>query len=406
VIDDARAALLARWDAGDAPPDERRVLVEALGKLGGPDVLARLRALAVGDDAELARRRDRAILMTDREALRDEVSTIAMDVPPPAPVTVLLRTRPGLEPLLLEELIKLGRAAHLIEGGVELTLTASWFELFEARLWATAAVRLPSVELEPVALARAIASPGVRALLAAWTRGPIRWRLGFASGHKRSIVWRVARDVAAAAPELVNDPTATTWEFLVADSGALELVPRRLDDPRFRYRVADVPAASHPTVAAALAWLGETRASDRVWDPFCGSGVELVERSKRGAYRALHGTDLDEAALTAARANVAEIGLRPQLANADARTHAAGPFDLIITNPPLGGRIRGDAGALLCDALPNFARQLAPGGRLVWITPAPRRTSPVAEGLGLQRVRSLAVDLGGMRGQVERWDRR
>jgi hypothetical protein len=42
---------------------------------------------------------------------------------------------------------------------------------------------------------------------------------------------------------------------------------------------------------------------------------------------------------------------------------------------------------------------------LVWITPAPRKTGPVAERLGLRRTRTYAVDLGGVRGQLERWER-
>src|SRR4051812_41731323 len=41
--DDARQALIARWDAGGATPDERRALAEALGKLGGDDAIARLK---------------------------------------------------------------------------------------------------------------------------------------------------------------------------------------------------------------------------------------------------------------------------------------------------------------------------------------------------------------------------
>src|SRR5262249_31570498 len=159
--------------------------------------------------------------------------------------------------------------------------------------------------------------------------------------------------------------------------------PRRLEDPRFAYRTADVPAASHPTVAAALAWLGEARPDDRVWDPFCGSGGELVERARRGPLRAPLGTDLAPSPLDAACTNLAAAGARAELAVADARTHAPGPVDLILTNPPLGSRIQLDAAALLAAALPGFARALAPRGRLVWITPSPRKTSPVAEQLGL-----------------------
>src|SRR5690606_2413642 len=83
--------------------------------------------------------------------------------------------------------------------------------------------RVPDPEALAATIVRAIAAPETRALLRAWTIGPIRWRLGFASGHKRAIVWRVARDVTAAAPELINDPAATTWDFLVgADLRSLE----------------------------------------------------------------------------------------------------------------------------------------------------------------------------------------
>ena len=410
--DEARQALLARWDAGDATPDERRALAEALGKVGGDDALARLKALGPSSDAELVRRRDRAVLMADRTARRDEASLIVGDAPPPAPITIQLGCRPGLGALLGEELAALGIAARPIgDRGAELRLDQPLATLFAARLWATAAIPIalppaPAGELA-AAITQAITSPSTLALLRAWTRGPIRWRLGFAHGHKRAIVWRVARDVTAAAAELVNDPTATTWDVLVDDEArTLALVPRRLDDPRFAYRVAEVPAASHPTVAAALAWLGAPRPGDRVWDPFCGSGLELVECARRGSPCALLGTDLDGGALDAARRNLAAAGVRAELAAGDARGHAPGPVDLIVTNPPLGSRVQLDAPALLVAALPGFARALAPRGRLVWITPSPRKTSPAAEALGLERTRSYAVDLGGVRGQLERWDRR
>jgi len=68
------------------------------------------------------------------------------------------------------------------------------------------------------------------------------------------------------APELVNDPTATTWDVRIADATALELIPRRAVDPRFGYRVADVPAASHPTNRRGPRARPEPRAGDRVWE--------------------------------------------------------------------------------------------------------------------------------------------
>jgi 23S rRNA G2445 N2-methylase RlmL len=413
--DDARAALVARWDAIDVAPEERRSLAEALGKLGGDDAMARLHALDAGTDTELARRRDRAVLMADRDARRDQPSDVAVDLPPPAPVVVRLGCKPGLAPLLADELRALGFAPRPVrptvktnettDATIEVDLDTPWSALYASRLWATAGIHvaLPAGELVE-AITKALVSEPVRALLVAWTHGPIRWRLGFASGHKRAVVWRVARDVTARAPELVNDPTATTWDVLVGDD-AIDLVPRRAADPRFAYRVADVPAASHPAVAAALAWLGDVRPGDRVWDPFVGSGTELVERARRGAVASLCGSDLDDTALAAARANLDAARVTAELVRADATTHAPGPIDLILTNPPLGGRIRGDAAELLARSLPNFWRTLARGGRLVWITPATRRTSPVAERLGFRRSAQLAVDLGGVRGHAERWDR-
>jgi len=431
--DDAQRALIERWDAGDATPDERRALAEALGKIGGDDALARLKALDAGADAELARRRDRAVLMVERTAGRDAPSQIRSDVAPPAPIVIRLGCRPGLDALLGEELAALsqatrppgdrgsdrrpprplgGPATPTGDRGAELRFAGPLSELYRSRLWATLAIPFPLAAGSDLAAAitQTLTAPAVLGLLRAWTDGAIRWRLGFAHGHKRSIVWRVARDVAAAAPELINDPTATTWDVLVDDDArTLALVPRKLDDPRFAYRVADIPAASHPTVAAALAWLGDARPGDRVWDPFCGSGLELVERARRGPLRSLLGTDLDPRALDAARANLAAAGVTAELAAGDARSHAPGPpgsIDLIITNPPLGSRVQLDAAALLVAALPGLARALAPRGRLVWISPSPRRTSPVAEQLGLVRSRQYAVDLGGVRGQLERWDRR
>lgn len=345
------------------------------------------------------------MLMTERDARRSEESTIDIDVAPPMPLAVRLRCKAGLSELLLHDL-----ASHRISGrarrddAVDIELKAPWRALYASRLWISAAIRVPLASDDPAAIIAAIASPEVRALLLAWTRGPIRWRLGFAKGHRRAVVWNVAKEVTAHAPELVNDPTQTTWDFLVGE-GALELVPRRAVDPRFAWRVAEIPASSHPTVAAALAAVAGEMARDRVWDPFVGSGAELVERARLGGTSSLIGSDLDDNALAAARKNLDAACLAAQLVKADARTHTPGPVDLIITNPPLGSRVQLDAAALLVAALPNFARQLAPRGRLVWITPAVKRTTPVAEQLGLRRTRSLDVDLGGVRGQLERWER-
>jgi hypothetical protein len=408
VLDEVRSAVLARWDASDVAPDERRTLAEALGKLGGDGAVERLRALDPGEDAELARRRDRGLLVAERGAQRGASSEVRIDVAPPVPIAVVLHCKPGLSGLLVDEMRSL-----LIEARgdrddeVHIALETPWATLFKSRLWVSAGIRMPrpAADDRPDAVARSIvdgltAAP-VRKLLAAWTRGPIRWRLELPEGKQRAVVWKVARDVTAVAPELVNDPTATTWDVRIADATALELIPQRLTDPRFAYRVADVPAASHPTVAAALARVAEPRKGDRIWDPFCGSGLELAECGRVLGVQ-LFGTDLDERALAAARANAPNI----VLVLGDARAaEGTSDLDLVITNPPLGSRIQVDAAKLLVETLPVIARRLAPGGRLVWITPAPKQTSPVAEKLRLRRTFATPVDLGGVRGRLERWQR-
>ncbi|MEO6774646.1 MAG: methyltransferase, partial [Kofleriaceae bacterium] len=111
-------------------------------------------------------------------------------------------------------------------------------------------------------------------------------------------------------------------------------------------------------------------------------------------------------ALTATRANLAAARLDAVLVHGDARAATGdGDVELAITNPPLGSRIQVQAGALLVAVLPVIARRLARGGRLVWITPAPQQTTPVAEQLGLRRTFHTGIDLGGVRGRLERWQR-
>ena len=185
----------------------------------------------------------------------------------------------------------------------------------------------------------------------------------------------------------------------------VELVPG-LVDPRFAYRTGDVAAASHPTLAAALARVAGVRDDDVVWDPFVGSGLELCERALAGPYRALVGSDLDEAALEAARGNLEAAGVRgATLLRGDASTLAPpGPRPtLIITNPPLGRRVQRSAALapLLDRFIAHAARLLAPGGRMVWISPFPERTRAAAEARGLRVVRARMVDMGGFTAELE-----
>jgi predicted RNA methylase len=259
------------------------------------------------------------------------------------------------------------------------------------------------------AIARAVASDAARSVLATWTVGPARYRLAWAEGgHRRAATWAAAGAIARRWPELVNDPTSSLWEVLVETRPGfvdVSLSPRALEDPRFAWRVRDVPAASHPTIAAALALVAGARADDVVWDPFVGSGAELVERALLGEYRALRGSDVDARALDAARANLAAARLDATLEQGDALALAPPGVTLVVTNPPMGRRASRTPG--LAEALDRFvehaAAVLVGGGRLVWIAPWPERSRSAALAAGLRLDRARLVDMGGFDAEMQRW---
>jgi predicted RNA methylase len=297
---------------------------------------------------------------------------------------------------------------------LEGTLKGTPSELFAARTMLSFGFPLeplPAAGAPDEAVVGLLTSPQAIGIMRRWTVGPLRYRLAFRAGGKhRATVWRIAAEVARRAPELINDPTGSPWEAVVDvldGQVRVELVPT-LADPRFTYRTGDVPAASHPTIAAALVRVAGVRDDDVVWDPFVGSGTELCERALAGPYRSLAGSDLDPPALAVARANLEAAGARsPLLFEGDAtRDVPPGPAPtLIVTNPPLGRRVH--RSAMLAPMLERFlvhaARVLAPEGRLSWMSPFPERTRLAAEGAGLFLARAQEVDLGGFAVEMQLW---
>jgi tRNA G10 N-methylase Trm11 len=164
-----------------------------------------------------------------------------------------------------------------------------------------------------------------------------------------------------------------------------------------------VPAASHPTIAAALARVAGVKPNDVVWDPFCGSGSELCERALLGPYRALHGTDVDAEALAAAAENLAAAGHRATLEERPAETGAPRGTTLILTNPPMGHRVLfgGDVPALLARLIDVAAAVLPRGGRLAWLSPSGERTARAAERAGMRVELRRPVDLGGLAAELQ-----
>jgi hypothetical protein len=409
-------ALLEALAAGPAEP-EAKAIVEALGKLGSDrsyDTLVKL----CDRQGELGRVARAARDKLDRSRARAEDTTLDDRAKPAHAIPVLLHVRAGLETLLLSELDEDLKARAAGRGRIAIELAGRLMKLWKARTFLHMGFPLPPERIEnpadPTSLedavVRSLTTDAAAEVFATFTRGPVRWRLEWAdAGHRRAATVRIARSVAAARPGLINDPRAAPWEAVVHERAGrvtIELWPCGLVDPRFLWRVKTVPAASHPTIAAALARVAGVRIDDVVWDPFVGAGAELVERSLLGRYDEMIGTDTDADALAAAKTNLKAAKVaRVQLTRSDARKFSPRkPITLVITNPPMGRRVPatdGRTGDLLTATLRHAAEVMAPGGRFVWMSPLPALTAACARELGFVVRERRTVDMGGFDAELQ-----
>jgi len=396
---------------------EREAVDAALEKIGGTAALE-----ALGGAAPAAR-------LLANAARRGDPGRIVFDRPllPLPGLRLHLRGRHGLEHWIRQEWEQhphLSTMFRLIEckpGLVALRPLAGFTlgDVFSLRCFGSLGLSVGLVKLaagaeQMDALARLLASSASQRILAAFQDGPPRYRLEWV-GRKTAepLLRQITGKAFQLCPSILNDSRQAPWsaEIHPAPGGSsLEWRPRLVPDPRFSYRVGDVPAASHPPLAAALAfWAGREGTQEHIWDPFCGSGLELIESARRGQVAQLYGTDLDPVALEACRANFAAAGLSGLplgLAACDFRSGAAqtgirpGSLTLVISNPPLGRRVRIDGlRSLIADLFAVAATALRPGGRLILANPV-RMDSP-HPALRLEEQRT--ADLGGFDCRLEKW---
>ena len=376
---------------GATSDDDRKVLGLALGKAG----------IETGQSG-------RAGLIARREATRKSAGAIDVEGTLPK-ARIHFHVRSGLEDILKDEL---SRTTKFVSPGViETTLNAPLSSALSVRTALDVGFPLADRETGDLAesIAEALGSEEALGIFRAFTSSmPARFRLSFAKGgHQRGVVWKVAEKVAATSKDIVNDPKESTWEVGVDVAGKrlrITLFPRGFEDPRFTYRQDQVPASSHPTVAAALAWIAPRHKDDVVWDPFVGAGAELIERARLGPYARLFGTDVEKDAIEAARANAKRAGVdRITIEKGDALDPLVPPdgVTVIITNPPMGRRVQRGTHADLLDRFVDRAFEvLAPGGCLVWLVPEPRRTRAHAEAAGFVVERATSVDMGGFSAEL------
>lgn len=398
---------------------EKKFLSQTLDKIGGKATLEVLKQESLLPSRTLQK-------VSAAVARSEQPSQVRMDglfseLEAFPSLLIRLRCRQGLEPFVTDELksdpstkdrFKLEKA----EKGEVLLRPLKPFSLghlYRSRCFKSVGLVLstPKQVISNNSLAKVIATPLNLSLMQSFTNGPLRYRLEFVGkGAQRGAVRDVVNQAFEQQPGILNDSRQATWSIDVYP-GSVELRPRLSPDPRFAYRLADVPAASHPPFAAAMARLADLQRDEYVWDPFCGSGQELIECALLGKERIAHlyGTDLSPEAVEITRGNMAAAGLdslKATLACCDFRdfNKASGlnlrpeSLSLIISNPPLGKRVHvGDLKPLIQSLLQAAAIALKPGGRLVFANPL--KVDLPHPGLKLES-RQL-VDLGILMARLE-----
>jgi predicted RNA methylase len=398
---------------------EKKFLAQALDKIGGS---ATLESLGQSADEGLSRTQQK---VKANVARTEQPSAVRMDstLNEFTGLRIHFRGRSGLEQIAAEEIegAKTGkfRVENVNSGLIAITPVApfSLGDIFAFRCFGTAGFVLGEVDLRSgsdsmEAVAEVITSVLARRIFKTFTEGSLRYRLNFvAKGHQRGAVRLIAERAYALDPGILNDARDAPWAIdihpLADGRSSVELRPRLTPDPRLFYRQNDVPASSHPPLAACMARLSRDGEAEIVWDPFCGSGLELIERCLLGGVRRVYGTDLSHEAIGITKANFAAAKLsavEARFTRCDFREFAErgglGPnsLSLIITNPPMGKRVPiPDLDQLIDDLFQVAATMLKPGGRLVFANPLPieprQRT--------LRRKSRRVVDFGGFDCRLE-----
>ena len=131
------------------------------------------------------------------------------------------------------------------------------------------------------------------------------------------------------------------------------------------------PVGLPPKLARAAMNLARVRATDRILDPFLGTGSLLAEAGLFGAR--LFGIDRDSTMVRGALQNLSYLGVTAEeLVVGDARSvgfsDRGGTFSAIVTDPPYGRASSTggeDASTLVAEVVERWCGSLTPDGRLV-----------------------------------------
>ena len=402
---------------------EKRKVAEALEKIGGAETL---KVVAGKGDQLVSEQKVRASV-----ARQESPGAVRLEalLPKQDGLKLHLRCRAGLESIVADEVreaearqgkfrvVEVRGTCVVVEPKGPFALADLYrFRCFDTASFVLGLVRSPQSPAAIGELAKLIASPRTEFLMKTLTEGALRYRLSMlAEGNHDAAIAKVTAEAFRLNPRVLNDARESPWSVDVLFdelSASVELRPRLSPNPRLYYRTDAINAASHPPLAACLARLAGKQADELVWDPFCGSGLELIEAALFGDVAQVVGTDIDPAAIAIAQANFAAAKLPRTKGAFHARdfrdvTKIAeldrGKVSLVISNPPLGRRVRvPNMHGLFADLFRLSAEVLRPGGRLVFVNPL--RLESVDPTLRLESRRP--VDLGGYECRVEVYRKR
>jgi len=148
---------------------------------------------------------------------------------------------------------------------------------------------------------------------------PFTYRMQIKKSDSRNYDEQVKEITAAIDDALPNDLVNTTGDYqielkvIIKNNGTFSvyLRPCIIKDSRFKYRVNSTSEAMKPVLAASVCeYLSKYFKEDAiVFDPFCGSGILMIERLlKVKALRSL-GVDILDLAVDSAKMNFNEAGL-------------------------------------------------------------------------------------------------
>jgi 23S rRNA G2445 N2-methylase RlmL len=360
----------------------RPSMILAIGAIGGEEALTCLSGYPARSEEE------KQALHKALERNRKPEKGLIFKDRLPHPVPIELWTFSGLEEVLDKEAEEAGFSHRELDGRLirlESTEPKRLFSLrtFSECLFPVGGIRGVEWSRAPESIVDLFRERDLMAQIASFHEGQapgISYRLELRGKNlrhalRKKIITETARLLASEYPHWINSPSRYDIEFrimLEADRIRLYWKAFTIEDERFSYRAADVPASIHPVAAAGIIRMMplSTGEAVRVLDPFCGSGTLLVEREKRSPCRELVGVDITSRAIEAARRNLNAAGLkhtrliRDDMANL--LRHELEKFDEIITNLPFGIRVgKHDENQVLYRKFFNLAPSLLKEGGIM-----------------------------------------